>query len=113
MYTIGSDGNERHAFTLQFVGADTGTIEVVEDATEFDATFELDDDRVSFTFTRILDVLSGDWSEMSRFEGRLVETNEITGEYVREDWSCLPDRDPQCAYESEPLRFVARLVRQP
>ncbi len=113
MYATGSDGIERHTFTVQFVGSNTGVVEILEDTTEFDATFTLAGDQVSFTFTRILDLDTGDWSETSVFGGALVGADEISGEYARENWSCLVDRDPPCAYEAEPLRFPSRLVRQP
>lgn len=53
-------------------------------------TFEFDGKSVSFTFTRILDLDTGDWSETSVFEGMLVGVNEIWGEYVREDWRAFP-----------------------
>lgn len=111
MFATGADGNERPAFTVQFVGEDRGTVEILEDTTEFDATFELKGDQVSFTFTRIFDLDTGDWAETSVFAGTLVGDNEILGEYVREDWACLPDRDSPCAYEPEPLRFPSRLDR--
>jgi hypothetical protein len=113
MYTTGSDDLERHAFTVQFIGTDTGSVEIVEDTTEFDAAFEMKGDAVSFEFTRIRTTEFGDWSEMSVFEGTFATDDEIAGDYVRENWSCLADRNPPCQYESGSLKFAARLVREP
>ncbi len=110
MYITGSDEEERHAFTVQFIGTETGTVEILEDSTEFDTGYELRGDIVSFGFTRIRTTEFGDWSEMSGFEGTRATGAEFVGQYVRENWSCHPDRDPPCEYETEPIRFPARLV---
>ncbi len=113
MYWTNSEGVERKGFTIRFIGAETGTVEILEDATEYGTEFTLDGDTLWFTFTRVFDLDTGEWPETSVFEGTLSGSGEITGEWERQDWSCSPDADPPCSYGPKPLYFPARLVGQP
>ena len=113
MYTTGSDDKERHAYTIRFIGGDSGVLDILEDDTEFDATYEVTGDTVRFTFTRILTLRDfGDWAETSGFSGSFTEDNMIVGKYLREDWSCVPDRSPPCEYGEQPGEYKARLERE-
>jgi hypothetical protein len=98
MYPTNSEGDDRQVFTVQFVGTDSGTVHVLNDDTVFRL---LDGGNVWFTFTRVFDVQIDnsqtiEWPEISVFEGTFVGADTISGEWAREGWDCLPDRDPPC-----------------
>lgn len=117
MYWTNANGSETPAFSVVFAGTDTGAVEILEEDTVHDGKFRLDGDQISFTFTRIFDLPTGDWPEKSEFKGTLVglgesDGDEIYGDWFREGWSCEPDRDPPCGYEPVPTRFAFRLTRQ-
>ena len=112
MYWTNIEGNERVGFTVRFVGGQTGSVEILEDDTEYDATFQVNGDQVRFTFTRVFDLPTGDWPETSVFEGTLTSDDRMIGQWERQDWSCEPGRDPVCKYGDEPTRFPSRLVRK-
>jgi hypothetical protein len=112
MFWTNSEGTESHGFTVRFIGTETGKVEILEDATEYDATFQVNGDQVRFTFTRVFDLPTGAWPETSVFEGTLTGADRMIGELERQDWSCEPGRDPVCACGPEPTRFASRLVRK-
>ena len=112
MYFTNSEGTESIGFTVRFIGADAGTVEILEDTTVRDASFDVDGDQVRFTFTRVFDLPTGDWPETSVFEGTLTGDDRMIGEWERQDWSCEPGRDPVCKYGEKPTKFRSRLVRK-
>jgi hypothetical protein len=117
MYWTNANGSENQAFTIRFDGGDKGTLEILNDDTEFDTTFRFDGDRVWFTFTRIFDIEISDsqtikWPEIRIFEGSFHGLDEISGEWAREDWDCVPDRDTPCKYHEDAVGDPARLVRE-
>jgi len=118
MYATNVEGNDRQVFTVQFVGTDSGTLDILNDDTEFDTVFRvLDGGKVWFTFTRIFPFMPSnspaiEWPEISVFEGTFVGPGEIVGEWGRDDWDCVPDRDPPCKYRSDAVGMPSRLVRQ-
>ena len=111
MYWTNVKKSENQAFTITFTGSDTGTLEILNDDTEFDTTFQVDGDEVMFEFTRTFEVPIGDWPEKSYFVGVLKGRNEMTGEWARQGWECWPDPDAGCASEVEWSRYPSRLIR--
>lgn len=113
MHNIGSDGVERHAYTVVLVGGNgEGAVDVLQDATA-DGTYAVEDGQIRVVFTRTLDLDQfGPWDETSEFAGAVIDEATIGGEYVRQGWSCLPDRDPPCAYDAPPVVFESRLERR-
>jgi hypothetical protein len=118
MYATNSEGHDRQVFTVRFVGADSGTIDILNDDAEYDTVFRLlDDGKVWFTFTRIFPFKPTnspaiEWTEISVFEGTFVGPDEISGEWARDDWDCVPDRDPPCEYKTDATGAPSRLARQ-
>lgn len=114
MYNIGSDGVERHAYTIVLAGGSSeGSVDVVQDDTDF-GTYTVEDGQIRLEFTRRLDLDEfGPWDETSKFAGAVIDEATIRGEYVRQGWSCLPDRDPPCADDPVPVVFESRLERRP
>jgi hypothetical protein len=117
MYWTNVNGSENQAFTIRFDGDDRGTIEIFNDDTEFDTHFRFDGDLVWFTFTRVFEIEISDsqtvnWPEISTFEGTFTGADEISGEWAREGWDCVPDRDPPCQYRPDAVGDPSRLVRQ-
>lgn len=106
MYWHGSDNL---AFEITFIGSDTGTLEILNDATETDTAFEVDGDQVWFKFTRTFEVAIGKWPEKSTFEGTLTGLHEMTGKWNRQDWECSPDGG--CKYTGKWSPYDARLIR--
>ena len=113
MHNIGSDGVERHAYTFVLAGSDQeGTVDVLQDATDV-GTYLVEDGQIRIVFTRTLDLSQfGPWDEESTFTGAVIDADTMAGEYVRQGWSCVPDRDPPCAYDSAPVVFESRLQRR-
>jgi hypothetical protein len=118
MYATNSAGHDRQVFTVQFAGTDSGTVDILNDDTEYDTVFRLlDGGKVWFTFTRGFPFKPDnspaiEWPEISVFEGTFVGPDEISGEWAREDWDCVPDRDPPCQYRPDAVGDPSRLVRQ-
>jgi hypothetical protein len=118
MYATNSEGDDRQVFTVQFVGADSGTLHILNDETEYDTVFRLlDGGKVWFTFTRVFDIQIDNsqtikWPEISVFEGTFVGADKISGEWAREGWDCLPERDPPCQYRPDAVGDSSRLVRE-
>ena len=111
MYWTGDSQSESQAFTITFTGADTGTLEILNDDTESATTFEVEGDQVTFEFTRAFDVPNGEWPEKSVFVGVLQGRNEMSGEWSRQGWECRPEPDAGCSYDDEWSRFPSRLIR--
>lgn len=117
MHSTNSEGDERPVFTVVFTGTDRGTVEILEDDTEFDTHFRLDGDTVWFTFTRVFDFETDDsqtvkWPEISVFTGAFTGVDKISGEWARDDWECLPDRDPPCVYKADAVGDPSYLLRE-
>ena len=116
MYWTNSEGSESQAFTIRFTGGGTGTLEILEDYTEFNTAFEVEGDQVMFEFTRTFQVPIGDWPEKSYFVGVLTGRNEMSGEWAREGWECWADHVELeivagCASELEWSRHPSHLIR--
>jgi hypothetical protein len=113
MYWTNANGEEDQAFTIRFDGDDRGTIEILNDDTEYDTVFRLlDGGKVWFTSTRVFDIQGVAWPEITIFEGTFVRADKISGEWAREDWECLPGRDPPCKYLPDAVGDPSRLVRE-
>lgn len=110
MYVTNSQGNENVAFTLRFLDDEYGTIEFPYDELAYSGTWDIDGDQISFGFARDFDASYDSVTEWSAFEGTLVGSDLILGEWFRDDWSCAPDEG--CSIEPEPVGYSARLVRQ-
>ena len=87
MYRTPTNGDERPAFTIRFDGDDRGTVEILNDDTEFDITFRFDGDRLWFTFTRVFDIEISEsqtvkWPEIGIFEGSFHGLDEVAGEWA-------------------------------
>lgn len=80
MWWTNSLGDQSVAFTLRFNGDTSGTVEVLNDNTEYDTFFELDDEVVWLGFTRVLDP-GGPAS--SFFIGTFAEDGIVYGEWTR------------------------------
>lgn len=118
MYWTPKKMTERPAFTVRFTGTDRGTVEILNEDTESNAHFRLDGDLVWFTFTRVFDIETDDsgivkWPEISVFEGAFTGVDGISGEWAREAWDCVPDRDPPCVIKPDAIGDKSRLVREP
>jgi hypothetical protein len=113
MYWTNSNGFEKPAFTIRFTGTDSGTFEILGDATVSDATFQVEGDTVSLEFTCTFDVPIGDWPVDSYFDGTLTGAEEMSGQWGRQGWECWPESDAGCGYEVEWSRYSSRLVREP
>lgn len=118
MNATNSVGHDRQVVTVQFVGTDSGTVHSLNNDTEYDRVFRLPDGgKAWFTFTRLFDIQIDNSQtirspEISVFEGTFVEPDEISGEWEREGWDCMPDRDPPCQYSPDAVGDPSRLVRQ-
>jgi hypothetical protein len=111
MYWTNSKGSESQGFTIRFTGGDTGTLEILEDDTEFNTTFEVEGDQVMFEFTRTFQVPIGDWPEKSYFVGVLTGRNDMSGEWARQGWECWAKPVAGCASEVEWSRYPSHLIR--
>lgn len=111
LYWTNAEGNERVGFTLRFMDDEYGTVEFPYDDRAYAGTWDITGDRISFGFARDFD--GPDWSvtEWSSFEGTLVNPDLITGNWLRDDWSCAPDDG--CSTKPVPAKSDSRLVRQP
>jgi len=118
----GDDGAEGTAFTLRFEGADTGTVEVLNDENESETWFELDGDVLRLGFTRTFakppswpadsPFPSGGWPENTTFEGDRDSDGSFLGTWYRDDWECNPGLNPPCSYKDVRMSFAARAERE-
>lgn len=111
MYWTNIEGNERVAFTLRFMDDEYGTVEFPYDDKPYDARWDINGNQISFGFARDFDGPGWSVTEWSSFEGTLVNPDLITGNWLRDDWSCAPDDG--CSKGPVPSKFDSRLVRQP
>lgn len=111
MYWTNAEGNESVGFTLRFMDDEYGTVEFPDDDRAYDGTWDINGERISFGIARDFD--GPDWSvtEWSSFEGTLVNPDLITGNWLRDDWSCTPGDG--CSTKPVPAESDSRLVRQP
>ena len=111
MWWTNSEGSESVALVIRFIGDTSGTIEILNDDTESATSFELNDDALSFEFTRLI----GDREvpERSKWDGEFDPGRYLvaSGTWQREDWSCPP---PPSACEIGPgfTSFDSELVRE-
>ena len=123
MFWRNSQGSENAAFTLRFNGSNTGNLEVLNDDNESETWFELEDDVLSFGFTRTFEAPTNwpagnpfppdGWPENSTFEGDRDSDGNFLGKWYRDDWECSPDVSPPCSYNLERTFFSAWLEREP
>ena len=111
MYWTNIEGNEKVGFTLRFMDDEYGTVEFPYDDRAYDGRWDINGDQISFGFARDFDGPSGSVTEWSSFEGTLVKPDLITGNWLRDDWSCTPDDG--CSTKPVPTSSDSRLVRQP
>lgn len=111
MYWTNIEGNENVGFTLRFMDDEYGTVEFPYDDRAYDGRWDINGDQISFGFARDFDGPSGSVTEWSSFEGTLVKPDLITGNWLRDDWSCTPDDG--CSTKPVPKSSDSRLVRQP
>lgn len=109
LWWTNSLGDESVAFTIRFLGVRDGTVEILNDETETDTSFEWNGDEVSFRFTRLV----GDRNvpEESRWEGTWSSSAEWEGTWSREDWECPPPPG-DCTIGPGFTDFDSRLVRE-
>lgn len=112
MYWTNSEGNESPAFTITFKGTDTGTLEILNDDTETETSFTIEDDKVEFLFTRTMRTDPATVLEESSFRGTLTGADSIVGEWGRQNWECWTDPNPGCRTMPNWDWYPARLVRQ-
>jgi len=112
MYWTNSMDNESPAFTVVFKGANTGTLEILEDPTVSETSFVLEGDKVEFLFTRTMKTDIDDVLEESSFLGTLTEPDLIVGEWGRQDWECWPEPNAGCRTTPNWDWNRSRLVRQ-
>ena len=116
MWWINDDGSRSDAFTIRFNGAESGTLEILNDETEIDTFFTVDGDLVTLGFTR-LQALDPKYytqesvADISFFIGEFEDGNSIDGLWEREGYSCSPDGHPQCVLGTDPISLPAGLVR--
>lgn len=89
-------GDTSPGFTIRFSGDTSGTIEVLNDNTDTETFFELNDDTVRLGFTRVLEHTG---PEKDFFIDTFAEDGIVYGEWTREGG------------EDGPLVFEAFLVR--
>jgi hypothetical protein len=111
MYWRNSEDTDSPAFTLRFNGVDGGTVEVLNDETEFDTWIEFDGDVLRFGFTRMMERV--DWPEKSDFTGTHISDGQFLGNWFRDVWECDPNRTPPCVTEPDQVSYTAWIERQP
>jgi len=77
MYWTNSEQSENVGLIFQFVGVDSGTVEVLNDETEheFETSFTLDGDYLSVEFTRLIG--AREVPEGSKWQGSFISKTEL------------------------------------
>ncbi len=97
-----AEGNTSSAFVLRLNGVDSGTVDVLNDETDYDGFFELEGDDLSMSWTRVLEN-TGPSSDY--FVGKVFDEDTIEGTWYRPGSECSNGECVEVTWEFEVVLF--------